>query len=223
MSPQQQYQTTRVRVRPLAWGSTYNQSSTSSSSSVATVISSPADQSLLFTRHLWMSVLCGCKWQPQHTLVTLPLLQLLILLSHCCLFCLSLFTVIGKASVANVHFYGLFGFLIHACLYFLAILCCILHALLAGLLIKLCPQATSDDFVLFLLTVQCLKSFSVLMSGAKKLAVVVNEMQVRLGTYRVVGYGIASAGTCTSLMYWQKEYLHSVVMSFLILDAINTF
>lgn len=70
----------------------------------------------------------------------------------------TLFTAVGKASAAHLHFYGLFGFL-YMPVCFLGILRCILHALLAGLLIKLCLQAIPDECVFSLLTFQCLKSF----------------------------------------------------------------
>lgn len=69
---------------------TSSSSFSSSSVSVATIVSRLTDQPLLSNRHLWMSLLCGCKWQPQHTLVMPPLLRLLILSFHCYFFSLSL-------------------------------------------------------------------------------------------------------------------------------------
>lgn len=87
-----------------------------------------------------MFLLCGCKQQPRHTLVTPPPLWLLVLSFHC--------------SPSLCHWQGfscpspLLCFVcvfIHAGLCFLGILRCILHALLAGLLIKLCLRAISSD------------------------------------------------------------------------------
>lgn len=135
------------RVRLLTWGITNNQSGPCSP--VATVVSSPCalpdtceclycvdvndNLSTLVTPPLY-----GCSFFPPivvsslcHCLQPLARLQLPISTFMVCLgfyTCLSLFP--GR----------------------------LLHALLAGLLIKLCLQAICDDCVLVLLTLQCLKS-----------------------------------------------------------------
>lgn len=145
----------------LARGITYNQSSTSSSSSVATVVSSPADQSLRSTRHLWMSLLCGCKRQPRHTLVMPPLLQLLILSFHCSLFSPSLcLQPLARLQLPISTFMICLGiytcrplFPGHLALYFTRFACWFIN--------KVVSSGNTQWYisnVLFLLTVQCLKS-----------------------------------------------------------------
>lgn len=119
-------------ARLLAWGIIYNQSS---SSSVATVVSSPADQSLCSTRHLWMSLLCGCKRQPRHTrhaasFYGQPFFSFIVLspLCHC------VYSRWQGFSCPSPLLWFVWIF-IHVVLCSLGI--CILHALLAGLLINL--------------------------------------------------------------------------------------